>query len=118
MPQPRPNLSGEVIEDPIVVPVIVLHPETKEGRHYLGLIDTGATRSVITERVAQEVDILPIGEIPVTTARGSTVSLVYKVEIRAPRVRTKRAAQRESAPKRFCWRRPQPLCSLCWAGLP
>lgn len=83
MPQPRPNLVGEVAEGRIIVPVIVLHPETKEERPYLGLIDTGATRSVITDRVAQELSIFPIGEIPVTTASGSTVSLVYKAEIRA-----------------------------------
>lgn len=82
MPQPRPNLVGEVVEGLIIVPVIALHPETKEGRPYLGLIDTGATRSVITDRVAQELSILPIGEIPVTTASGRTVSLVYKAEIR------------------------------------
>jgi len=83
MPQPRPNLVGEVVEGRIIVSVTVLHPETKEEKPYLGLIDTGATRSVITDRVAQELSIFPIGEIPVTTASGRTVSLVYKAEIRA-----------------------------------
>lgn len=82
MPQTRPNLVGEVVEGRIIVPVIVLHPEIKEGRPYLGLIDTGATRSVITDRVAQELNIFPIGEIPVTTASGRTVSLVYKAKMR------------------------------------
>lgn len=83
MPQTRPNLVGEVAEGRIIIPVIVLHPETKEERSYFGLIDTGANRSVITDRVAQELNISPIGRSRVITASGSDVSFDCKVEIRA-----------------------------------
>jgi len=83
MPQTRPNLVDVVVNGLIIVPVIVLHPETKEGNSYLGLLDTGATRSVITDTIVQALSLPFLGETSVTTASGETVSRFYKTEIRA-----------------------------------
>lgn len=57
------------------------HPPLKE---YLAIWDTGATGTVITERVAKECGLLPISMCRVETAGGTRDSSVYLVNIRLP----------------------------------
>lgn len=82
MPEARPNLVGAVVEDQIIVTVIVFHPETKERRCCLGLIDTGATQSVIANWIVEELNISPIGNEPVITVDCEKDSDIYKAGIR------------------------------------
>lgn len=55
------------------------HPPFKR---YLAIWDTGATGSVVTNRVATECGLLPIGMTQVETAGGVINSLVYLVNLR------------------------------------
>lgn len=57
------------------------HPEF---RHFNGLWDTGASRSVITSRVAAALGISPIRKVMAKDARGDTVTNLYYVNILLP----------------------------------
>ncbi|HEY3307227.1 MAG TPA: retroviral-like aspartic protease family protein [Desulfuromonadaceae bacterium] len=57
------------------------HPPFKE---YIAIWDTGATGTVITEKVATECGLLPISMCRVETAGGTRDSSVYLVNIRLP----------------------------------
>ena len=51
---------------------------------YIGVWDTGATNSVITEKVAKELDLKPIGIKEVHTASGSDFQNQYLINIVLP----------------------------------
>ena len=57
------------------------HPEF---RQYNGLWDTGASSSVITKRVAQQLGIAPIRQVRAKDARGETDTNLYYVNILLP----------------------------------
>ena len=57
------------------------HPELKE---YLGIWDTGATKSVISSRVVDECGLIPIGMTKVHTASDTVLSNTYFVNFFLP----------------------------------
>ena len=57
----------------IVLPVLILKPELEAGFDSwrgLALVDTGATTSAVTPRVARKLDLRPIGKRPLGSAQG------------------------------------------------
>lgn len=59
-------------------------PANLENHRYTGVWDTGATQSTITSRVANALDLKPIGVIEVQTAQGKSECNVYLVDIYLP----------------------------------
>ena len=68
-------------------------PNDSELKKYLAIWDTGATNSVITQKVVQECDLKPIAVTKVNTAKGESLSNVYLAgiwlpnKVRIPQVR-------------------------------
>lgn len=68
-------------------------PSDSELKKYLAIWDTGATNSVITQKVVQECDLMPIAVTKVNTASGERLSNVYLAgiwlpnKVRIPQVR-------------------------------
>lgn len=64
-------------------------PEYNDGSHpefrqFNGLWDTGASASVITRRVAEQLGISPIRQVRIKDARGETYTNLYYVNILLP----------------------------------
>ena len=59
-------------------------PKESDLKKYLAIWDTGATNSVITQKVVQECGLNPISIAKVNTAGGETLSNVYLTSIRLP----------------------------------
>lgn len=59
-------------------------PIDSELKKYLAIWDTGATNSVVTQKVVQECDLKPIAVTKVNTARGENLSNVYLAGIWLP----------------------------------
>lgn len=47
----------------------------------VGIIDTGATSSMLTESIAQELELIPTGTITVSGVHGSENSNLYEIDI-------------------------------------
>lgn len=58
--------------------------EPPEGREYVAIWDTGATTSVVTEKVAKECGLTPSGRRTVVTANGERDCNVYQIGILLP----------------------------------
>ncbi len=56
--------------DRLLIPIKVYNPELKWERKIWGLLDTGATNSVISDRIAEDMWFVPIGKIPTITPHG------------------------------------------------
>jgi len=77
-----PVLTSEVH---ITSPFEPSNPPTEAGRKkFLAIWDTGATNSVITQKVVQECGLNPISIVNVHTASGEALSNVYLVSIWLP----------------------------------
>ena len=77
-----PVLTSEVY---ITAPFEPSNPPKKADRkQFLAIWDTGATNSVITQKVVQECGLSPIAIVNVHTAGGEALSNVYLVSIRLP----------------------------------
>lgn len=59
-------------------------PDPKECKKYIAIWDTGATNTVITEKVVRECGLQPIGVTQVNTADGVHKSNVYLVSVWLP----------------------------------
>jgi predicted aspartyl protease len=59
-------------------------PKEAQRKKFFAIWDTGATNSVITQKVVQECGLSPIAIANVHTASGETLSNVYLVSIRLP----------------------------------
>jgi len=59
-------------------------PEKLEVKTYKGIWDTGATGSVITKKVADELGLVPTGQTDVHTASGTESKNTYLVNIYLP----------------------------------
>ena len=59
-------------------------PDESQTKKYLAVWDTGATKSVITEKVVQECDLKPIGVTTVHHVEGESRSDVYLASIWLP----------------------------------
>jgi len=59
-------------------------PKEANRKQFLAIWDTGATNSVITQKVVQECALSPIAIVNVHTASGEALSNVYFVSIRLP----------------------------------
>lgn len=59
-------------------------PDPKECKKYVAIWDTGATNTVITEKVVNECGLQPIGVAQVNTANGERISNVYFVSVWLP----------------------------------
>lgn len=59
-------------------------PSDSEAKKYLAIWDTGATNSVITQKVVQDCALMPIAVAKVNTANGEVLSNVYLVGIWLP----------------------------------
>ena len=59
-------------------------PKEADRKKFLAIWDTGATNSVITQKVVQECGLSPIAIVNVHTASGEALSNVYLVSIRLP----------------------------------
>jgi len=59
-------------------------PKEADRKKFLALWDTGATNSVITQKVVQECGLNPISIVNVHTASGEALSNVYLVSIWLP----------------------------------
>lgn len=57
------------------------HPEIKQ---FIGLWDTGASGTVITKRVVDELDLKPIGQAKVFHANGESIVNVYAINLFLP----------------------------------
>lgn len=62
----------------------VLKIEDYDFKEYKAIWDTGATGSVITEKVVKELDLKPTGMVKVSTASGETIANTYIVNIWLP----------------------------------
>ena len=62
----------------------VLPIEDYDFKEYKAIWDTGATGSVITEKVVEELDLKPTGMVIVSTASGETIANTYIVNIWLP----------------------------------
>lgn len=79
-------LSNEVIITKAISPSNSkrLYLKDYDHKRYNSIWDTGATGSVITEKVAQEFDLKPLGMVEVHTASGPEMANVYLVNIWLP----------------------------------
>ena len=59
-------------------------PKEADRKQFMAIWDTGATNSVITQKVVQECGLSPIAIVNVHTASGEALSNVYLVSIRLP----------------------------------
>jgi len=59
-------------------------PEAVGAREYTAIWDTGATSSVITQKIASDCGLKPIGIAKVQTAKGETTAPVYLASIFLP----------------------------------
>jgi predicted aspartyl protease len=59
-------------------------PKEADRKQFLAIWDTGATNSVITQKVVQDCSLSPISMVKVHTASGEALSNVYLVSIRLP----------------------------------
>ena len=59
-------------------------PDPKECKKYVAIWDTGATNTVITEKVVNECGLKPISVAHVNTANGERISNVYFVSVWLP----------------------------------
>jgi predicted aspartyl protease len=59
-------------------------PKDADRKQFLAIWDTGATNSVITQKVVQDCGLSPISMVKVHTASGEALSNVYLVSIRLP----------------------------------
>lgn len=75
------QLISEVLVAAAFSPVLGATTVTIEGRKYNALWDTGATATVITERVANELGLKPIDVAKVSHAGGDSLANVYMVGI-------------------------------------
>ncbi|MDD5712507.1 MAG: SEC-C metal-binding domain-containing protein [Smithellaceae bacterium] len=80
------------IENQLISPIIcsqAFDPSQDPSRHpckkiYKGLWDTGATNTVITEKVVQECALEPIGKVKVETASGTDIVDMFLVNVELP----------------------------------
>ncbi len=77
---------ASVLEIPVKVapPLLGQNVKPANTRDCKGIWDTGATGSVVTQAVVDDLGIEPIGFTQVHTANGSTVSPVYLVAVLLP----------------------------------
>lgn len=61
-------------------------PKNISYKEYLATWDTGATNTVVTQKVVQECGLKPIGIVRVHTVAGDRMSNVYFVSIRLPNI--------------------------------
>ena len=61
-------------------------PDPELAEKYIGIWDTGATRSAVTKKVASECNLKPIGKAKVLTASGEHICDKYLVNIFLPHV--------------------------------
>ncbi len=59
-------------------------PKETDLKNFIAIWDTGATNSVITQKVVQDCGLNPISMVKVHTASGEAISNVYLVSIRLP----------------------------------
>jgi len=85
-----PKLSRVLINDVMMTKAISLRKsnnikiEDYNFKKYKAIWDTGATGSVITEKVVEELDLKPTGMVIVSTASGETIANTYIVNIWLP----------------------------------
>ncbi|MBA7524908.1 hypothetical protein ES705_17053 [subsurface metagenome] len=85
-----PKLSRVLINDVMITKAISLTKssnikiEDYNFKKYKAIWDTGATGSVITEKVVEELDLKPTGMVIVSTASGETIANTYIVNIWLP----------------------------------
>lgn len=79
-------LSNEVIITKAFYPpkAKFISPGDYDYKRYNAIWDTGATGSVITKKVVQELDLKPIGIVEVHTASDTKIANVYLVNIWLP----------------------------------
>jgi hypothetical protein len=70
----------------ICLPVAIEEAKTQnvDIREYVAIWDTGATNSVITEKVVRDLDLKPFNIVKTNHAGGSSMSNVYMVNIALP----------------------------------
>ena len=57
-------------------------PVNLSGRHYVGLVDTGATITSVTQRVVQELNLVSKGKIPISSASDRNVQCnIYNIGV-------------------------------------
>jgi gag-polyprotein putative aspartyl protease len=76
----------------LIIPIIVLRstPSTDlTGVNAIALVDTGSTTTGITQRIAQELELVPKGKRPMATAQGEGQSerYLFRVAISPDRLR-------------------------------
>lgn len=59
-------------------------PDPKDCKKYIAIWDTGATGTVITEKVITECGLQPVGVTQVNTPNGQTTSNVYLISVWLP----------------------------------
>ena len=81
------TLTGDRILLSIVVPVFVFPPflgnvsDQHKGTQFNGILDTGATNTCISKKVAEALSLASTGFVPVNTAGGSVLAPTYMVNV-------------------------------------
>jgi predicted aspartyl protease len=73
-----------VLKTEVIVSSITTINPNGGTRKYIAVWDTGATNTVISQRVATNFNLIPTGKIPVSTASGKTISNQYLVSMILP----------------------------------
>lgn len=82
-----PTIVGRITNDQIILESTVSMPghTTTPGRMYQSLLDTGAQRTLISPRIANQVGLVPIGYISIIPANGQPVSCnKYRIRLDIP----------------------------------
>jgi len=68
-------------EFPLSLGIKIQNPQTKKAIELIGLIDTGASATVLSEEICRSLDLPKLGEVTVVTAFGETECPVYRATI-------------------------------------
>ena len=77
-----PAFSGKVIDKQILIHSFVRNLGTKNGEVYFGLVDTGAQKTLVSPKAANEVGLIPSGTDWIIPANGVPVRcLKYRIRL-------------------------------------
>jgi predicted aspartyl protease len=76
--------SNSGLTNQLVTLVDVIFPNTKQSFEVKAIWDTGATSSVITKNVVNQLGLLPTGRSHVSTANGNAIQDTYIIDLALP----------------------------------
>lgn len=75
------NLRFPSMAKELAIPVEIRCNKNVSLKECIGIVDTGATSSMISESVAKELDLEPCGNISVSGVHGTENAHLYKVDL-------------------------------------